>query len=513
MKSTNKIKAAILDLDGVITQTASMHAEAWKQMFDQYNDLRKKKKQQSYEAFSIEKDYPVHIDGMPRYDGVNNFLQSRNIQLPWGDPSDKPGKETICGLGNQKNKIFLERVDRKGVKVIEPNVKVVREWKKSGLKTAIVSSSKNCERILKSVNLESLFDVRIDGVVSVERNLKGKPAPDIFLEAVNELDFKPDEALIVEDALAGVEAGSKGHFRMVIGIGDGDRISQMKDLGANEVVKSLEDLEINLQTGLKDFKRLPDALEQFQQLADEWKNKRIFLFLDYDGTLSPIVDEYDKAFLSENMRMTINDISKICQTAIISGRGMEDVKSRVEIDHLYYAGSHGFEISGPEKFYYEVEKARELIPYLDKIEKELKNDLKAIKGVKFERKKFALAVHYRLAAPDQEENVKRKVGAVLKNFKNIDSGRGKKVIEVKPRVYWHKGKAINHLLKVLNPKNESAFIIYIGDDITDEDAFIQIREGTGILVGNHGEKTFARYHLKDVNAVRLFLLKMTENLK
>jgi alpha,alpha-trehalase len=507
------LKAAILDLDGVITQTATLHAEAWKKMFDQYNEQRKEKKQEPYEEFSIEKDYPVYIDGMPRYRGVNTFLKSRNIEMPWGDPTDEPGKETVCGLGNLKNELFLSKLDNQGAQIIEPNVKMVRKWRKAGLKTAIVSSSKNCKRILKSVNLESLFDVRVDGIIAVERNLKGKPYPDTFLEAVEELGFKPEEALVVEDALAGVEAGVGGHFKLVIGIGEGDAVPQMKEMGADTVVKPLDDLSINIGSELRNHKELPDAIENFDQLAEEWQNRKIFLFLDYDGTLSPIVEEFDKAFLAPEMRQTIDKVANVCRTAIISGRGREDVKNRVELEDLYYAGSHGFEISGPDQFYYEVERAKKLIPALDNIEKDLRDNLNTIEGVKFERKKFAMAVHYRQAAEDQEENVKKIVDQVVRNYDKITQGRGKKVIEIKPNVYWNKGKAINHLLKVLNKKKEPAFVIYIGDDITDEDAYMQIRQGAGILVGDHGEPTFARYHLKDVDAVQVFLTKMRSNLE
>jgi len=507
------LKAAILDLDGVITHTALIHAEAWKAMFDAYNEKRKKENKEPYDEFSIEEDYIEYVDGMPRYDGVNNFLKSREINLPWGSPEDEPEKETICGLGNLKNEIFLKKIDSQGAKIIEPNVRIVKKWKKAGLKTAIVSSSKNCRRILRSVNLESLFDVRVDGLVSVERNLKGKPAPDIFLEAVEDLGFGPDEALIVEDALAGVEAGGKGNFNLVIGIDDGSNADKMKDFGANTVVKDLEELDFTIKSGMVNHTELPDAIENFESLTKEWQKMEIFLFLDYDGTLSPIVREFDKAYLAEDMREVIHNVSKVCYTAIVSGRGMDDVRNRVKIDHLYYAGSHGFEICGPDNFYYEIEKARKLIPSLDKIEQALKTSLQFIEGVKFERKKFALAVHYRQAAEDQEESVKIIVDDVVKNFDDIAQGRGKKVIEIKPKVYWHKGKAINHLLKVLNERNAPAYVLYIGDDITDEDAFMQIRQGGGILVGDHGEQTFARYHLIDVNAVQQFLIKMTNNLK
>jgi len=482
-------------------------------MFDQYNDRRKENKEETFEPFSIEKDYPEYIDGMPRYDGVNNFLASRNIDLPWGTPEDEAGKETVCGLGNLKNEIFLQKLDQQGAKVIEPNVRILKRWIEAGLKTAIVSSSKNCKRILKSADLEELFDVRIDGVTSIERDLDGKPAPDIFLEAVDELGFRPDEALVVEDSLAGVEAGVKGEFGYVIGIGHGNRVSKMKDLGADYVVPVLEDLELKVKTAVQDYGSLPDALEKFDEIQKKWKNKEVILFLDYDGTLTPIVEEFDKAYLSDGMREVIKSVSQVCQTALISGRGMDDVKDRVKLENVYYAGSHGFEISGPGDFYYEIEKARRLLPDLDKIEKELKENLGSIHGVKFERKKFALAVHYRQAAPEQEESVKRIVDQVIRNYEHLDQGRGKKVIEIKTNVYWNKGKAIQHLLDVIHQEKKLYFTLYIGDDITDEDAFIQMREGAGILVGSHGEKTHATYHLTDVDAVRTFLTKLTKALE
>jgi alpha,alpha-trehalase len=510
---TDKIKAAIFDLDAVITHTATVHAEAWKEMFDRFNDERKKNGEEPFPAFSIQKDYPRFIDGMPRYDGVSNFLKDRGIDLPQGNPSDDPGMGSVCSLGNLKNEIFLRKIDTHGPRIIEPNVRVLKKWKKSGLKTAIVSSSKNCRRILKAAGLEDLFEVRIDGQDSVERALNGKPAPDIFLEAAQELGFTAGESVVIEDSLAGVEAGVNGKFKYVIGIAHGGKSNKMREIGADKVVSNLENLDIHFRTDLTDSSNLQDAIDQFEVLAADWKEKKIFLFLDYDGTLSPIVREFDKAYLAEDMREAIRNVSTVCFTAIISGRGMDDVKGRVKIDDLYYAGSHGFEISGPNDFYYEIKKARDLIPALDGIEKELKANLSSIKGVKFERKKFALAVHYREAAENQVEKIKMIVDQAILNHPDIGKGRGKKVIEIKPKVYWHKGKAINHLIEVLREGNEQPYIIYIGDDITDEDAFFQIRNGIGILVGDHGEPTYASYHLKDVEAVNVFLNRMTENLK
>lgn len=503
------IKAAILDLDGVITQTAALHAKAWKKMFDAYNEQRKKNGKEPYKEFSIENDYPEYVDGMPRYDGVENFLKSRDVDLPRGNSEDDPDKETICGLGNRKNDLYLKMVDNEGVEVLKKNVNKIREWKKNGMKTAIISSSRNCRKILKVAGLQGLFDVRVDGVVSEERNLKGKPEPDIFLSAAGELGFSPQESLIVEDSLAGMKAGKKGNFEVIIGIAEGEKVKKMKEKGATHVVKNLEDLSLDVEPRTRSASEIPDAMDNFNKITADWNKNSDrqtgpCIFLDYDGTLTPIVEEYNKAYLSDDMRNVIRELSELRITAVVSGRGMEDVKERVNLNNIYYAGSHGFEMSGPGNFSHEIEAALKLIPVLDKTEKKLKDNLKDIEGVKFERKKFALAVHYRQVSSGSEESVKKQVNKILGDVDELTQGRGKKVIEVKPNLYWNKGKAINHLMKQLDIGQNSS-MLYIGDDITDEDAFMQIRNGSGILVGDHHEKSYADYHLKNVEEVKNFL--------
>jgi len=180
---TDKIKAAIFDLDGVITSTASTHATAWKQMFDEYNERRKIEGKEPYEEFTIEVDYTSYIDGKPRYNGVKDFLSSRKINLPFGDPGDSADMETVCGLGNRKNNIFLGKVEKEGVEVLVENVEKAKEWKSTGIKLGIVSSSKNCAMILRTVHLEDLFETMIDGIIAAERGYDGKPASDIFVKA------------------------------------------------------------------------------------------------------------------------------------------------------------------------------------------------------------------------------------------------------------------------------------------------------------------------------------------
>ncbi|MDX5348163.1 MAG: beta-phosphoglucomutase family hydrolase, partial [Hymenobacteraceae bacterium] len=212
------IKALIFDLDGVVTQTAKVHAQAWKKMFDQYLQQRGKQENKSYQPLDIKTDYPQYIDGIPRYDGVRNFLKSRNIELPEGEPNDKPGTETIAGLGNLKNVYFRKVLKTDGVEVYPDTIQFIKEQRQLGLHTAIISASKNCKDVLQAAGLEQLFETRIDGVVAANRKLPGKPAPDVFLEAARELQMVPEECAVFEDARAGVAAGKAGGFALVIGV-------------------------------------------------------------------------------------------------------------------------------------------------------------------------------------------------------------------------------------------------------------------------------------------------------
>jgi trehalose 6-phosphate phosphatase len=237
------IKAVILDMDGVVTQTAKLHARAWKEMFDRYNLRRKNKGRDGFDDFIIIKDYPEYVDGVPRYAGVEAFLDSRNIKLTYGSEDDEPGEETICGLGNWKNELFHEYLKREGVEVYEDAVDKVKEWKKKGLKTALISSSKNSKLALESAGLTHLFDVCIDGIGSIKRKLKGKPDPDIFLAAAQDLQVLPKDTAILEDSLAGIKAGIKGNFKLVIGIARTGNEEQLINCGAHQAVNDIRKLD------------------------------------------------------------------------------------------------------------------------------------------------------------------------------------------------------------------------------------------------------------------------------
>ncbi|MDX5422744.1 MAG: beta-phosphoglucomutase family hydrolase [Hymenobacteraceae bacterium] len=235
------IKALIFDLDGVITQTAGVHARAWKRMFDDYLRERGEQEGKTYEPLDIATDYRQHIDGIPRYDGVRNFLASRGISLPEGSADDAPGDETVNGLGNLKNEYFQEMVQEGGVEVYNDTVTWIKEQRRKGLRTAVISASKNCKTILEAAGLEELFETRVDGVLAAELGLKGKPAPDVFHEAARRLKVKPVESAIFEDAIAGVQAGKAGDFALVVGVNRNASAEALKENGADLVLSQFPD--------------------------------------------------------------------------------------------------------------------------------------------------------------------------------------------------------------------------------------------------------------------------------
>ncbi|MFH9670810.1 HAD family hydrolase [Streptomyces sp. NPDC017405] len=232
------IQACLFDLDGVVTKTAVVHAAAWKETFDAFLREYDGERGRSFDAA----DYDEYVDGRPRADGVRAFLASRGIDLPEGDPGDPPDARTVHGLGNRKNDLLLEKIRTGGVEVYEGTVRYLEAVRAAGLRTAIVSSSANCRDVLRSVDAEHFFDVRIDGVVAAERNLPGKPRPDTFLAAARDLGVEPSGAAVFEDALAGMDAGRAGGFGYVVGV---DRVGQTDALyahGADTVVRDLAQL-------------------------------------------------------------------------------------------------------------------------------------------------------------------------------------------------------------------------------------------------------------------------------
>jgi beta-phosphoglucomutase family hydrolase len=232
------IRACLFDMDGVLTETATVHARAWKSMFDAY--LRRREGE-GFRPFTQD-DYDRSVDGKPRYDGVKSFLQSRGIELPQGTPDDPPGAETVDGLGNRKNELVLQLIRDEGVHAYPGSVRYLDAVRDARLRRAVVSSSANCADVLRAAGIEDYFEVRVDGHVVEDQGLAGKPAPDTFLQAARELGVQAAQAAVFEDALSGVEAGRAGNFGFVVGV---DRVGQaqaLKEHGASVVVKDLADL-------------------------------------------------------------------------------------------------------------------------------------------------------------------------------------------------------------------------------------------------------------------------------
>jgi alpha,alpha-trehalase len=254
--STSRHDAVIFDLDGVVTQTAAVHAAAWKRLFDTYLAERAARTGTSASGagsdapdpalrpFDDESDYGLYVDGKPRYDGVRDFLASRSIELPWGDPSDPPERETVCGLGNGKNAFFNAEVREHGVKTFPSTIALIHQLHAAGIRTGLMSSSKNTAMVLDVTGTTDLFEVRVDGVVAAEIGLPGKPDPAMYLEAARRMGVEPARAVVVEDALSGVEAGRRGGFALVIGV---DRLGQAEALraaGADVVVDDLAEVSV-----------------------------------------------------------------------------------------------------------------------------------------------------------------------------------------------------------------------------------------------------------------------------
>lgn len=254
---------------------------------------------------------------------------------------------------------------------------------------------------------------------------------------------------------------------------------------------------------------LPSAVEKREGIKAKFREKDPLFFLDFDGTLAPIVENHEDAAISEEMIELVKKLASKYSVAVVSGRGLADVKNKLGIQDIYFAGSHGFEISGPDNYYRENDEAQDLLPVFDQVEPELKAKLREIEGVRFERKKFTLAIHYRKVKEEKEIDVHRIVEEVLKNYDRLKKGEGKKVIEIKPALDWHKGRAVETLKKQIFG-NRDSFTFYLGDDVTDEDAFESKAIDLGILVGSHGGKTFADYTLESIDEVIIFLKYLTE---
>lgn len=528
MSSKYSFKSVIFDLDGVITKTALVHAAAWKEAFDEYLRLREKRDKEPFREFTHQNDYLPYVDGKPRYKGVKSFLESRSINIPYGKPTDSPDTETICGIGNKKNAKFCQVLRANGVEVYPSTIELIKELEASGVKIGVASSSKNCKEILEVAKIENFFKTRVDGVVSVEMGLKGKPEGDIFVTAAFNLGTIPAESIVVEDASSGVAAGRNGGFGLVIGLARENNQKELLENGADMVVADLS--EINLELIEQWFHKKPrDLFQNWDKESKEveslegkeketgaiinpyylrsgksylFSRKKIAFFLDYDGTLTPIVSRPELAVISKEMQDTVKKLSQKYTTTIVSGRMREDVEKLVGIPGLIYAGSHGFDIKGPQISMIEP-RAEKTIPLISQIIVRLKKELSDSEGIIIEEKKFSVAVHYRLADEKSVPEIKTLVQEIIQENKPLRVMEGKKVFEILPSIDWNKGKAVKWVMNALGINWEDFSVVYIGDDTTDEDAFRMVStRGTSILISDERIPSTADFVLSSPKEVR-----------
>lgn len=512
--SARDFDAVIFDLDGVVTDTARTHACAWKKTFDAYLEGRSGG-EASFQPFDVSTDYPRYVDGKPRLDGVRDFLESRGIELPPGSPDDPPGRETVCGLGNRKNRLFRQALREEGVEVYETSVQLIRALRSEGVKTAVVSSSRNAAAVLEAADIAGLFDAKVDGVDAEQMGLEGKPSPDLFLEAAHRIGVAPERAVVVEDAVAGVSAGRKGGFGLVVGVDRAGQAGSLREQGADFVVEDLGSLRLRAAAPrVSRTDALPSALEEAGEIARQAEGKEVAVFLDYDGTLTPIVDRPEQAVLDPAMKSVLQALSKQCVVAVVSGRDLGDVRERVGIEELFYAGSHGFDIAGPKGLDLENQEGADFLPLLDRAEEMLRDLLEGVPGAHVERKKYSVATHFRNVADENVDRVKEAVERARGEHPELRRSLGKKVIELQPGIDWDKGRAVLWLLDVLKLDRHRAFPLYMGDDVTDEDAFRVLEDrGAGIVVEKESRDTRARYVLQDPEEVRAFLEDWTGRLR
>jgi len=524
---TRRFAALIVDLDGVVTRTARVHTAAWTRLFDAFLAGRTDAGGRPQKLFGRD-DYRRYVDGRPRLDGIRTFLAARGLSLREGAPDDPPEAETVHGLARRKNAYFREAIARDGVEVYETSVALLRDARRRGLATAVVSASRNLPVILAATGLSDLFDVRVDGALAAELGLPGKPAPDTFLEAARRLGVPPARAAMAEDALAGVRAGRAGGFGLVVGVARGDTDpASLQAAGADIVVADLAELDLSdAEAALPiPIDRLPGALDHPDVFDPRRTGRRPAVFLDYDGTLTPIVARPDLAVMDDDMRATVRRLAERVPVGVISGRDVADLRAKIGLDGIAYAGSHGFDIHTADDRRVDAADVGDALPVLDAAEAELRRALAGVDGALVERKAFSCAVHYRNVAADAVPAIEAAVARAVEVRPALKRFGGKKVFEIQPAVDWHKGKAVDALLAALDLAEDAVLPIFIGDDVTDENAFRTLAgRGVGIVVGvggvgvgggdgSRGEEareTAADYAVPDVPAVRRLLERLAD---
>ncbi|WP_152206833.1 trehalose-phosphatase [Marinobacter changyiensis] len=502
------LEAVLFDMDGVITDTANAHAAAWQRLFDEFLKARAERCGEEFHPFDPHYEYRQYVDGKPRLDGVRSFLESRGIELPYGD-DDGSERETVYGLGQRKDRYFNAWLEENQVRSYPGTLNLIDDLRAAGIKVAVFSASRNAEAVLRNAGLLDRFDARVDGSDAAELGLPGKPDPAMLLEAARRLDTAPGRTAVVEDAIAGVAAGARGAFGLVIGVARGDFDDDLKTAGAGVVVHDLSELRFSPAEGLtvKTLANLPLVWDREHEIRQGLAGKALAVFLDYDGTLTPIVEDHTKALLAEDMRAAVATLARHCDVIIVSGRDLARLQELVSLGHVWYAGSHGFDIAGPQGSGVHLQKGKEFLTELDEVEQTLQERLTDIEGHSVERKKFSIAVHYRQVPQAEVGKLRPILDKILVEHPLLRLGHGKKVFEIRPDIDWNKGEAVLWFLQQLAQERPGLAPLYVGDDITDEDAFHALA-GRGLRVAvryDESRQTAADYAVADTQDVKRLL--------
>lgn len=497
----------LFDLDGVVTDTAALHQRAWATLFDSFLADRPPLPNEDHRPFTHE-DYRRHVDGKPRTDGIRDFLTSRGITLQPGADTDR----LLADLAGRKQHLYLRQLAG-GISAIDSTITLVRRLSDVGIATAVYSSSKNCERVLRAAGILDVFAVRVDGETAETLGLPGKPHPALLLETARRLGVRPDRCVIVDDATPGTQAGRDGGFALVVGIARYGNEDQLTAAGADAAV--CDGADIDVRTGDRRLSALPDALDCLAQIAPVLAGRHTAIFIDFDDTLSDIVDDPADAALVTGAAETLHALSLVCPVAIISGRALSDVRTRVGVAGLWYAGSHGLDLAGPDGRVYRNDLATGTLQQLHDAVAELRSAVGDIRGTVLEDQPFAVAVHYRNVAPEKVTQVVSAVRTIGQR-RGLRVTHGRRVIELRPDVKWDRGDAVRWMATTL--QMPTVFTpIYIGDDLTDEDGFDAVKlNGMGVLV-RHDEdderSSAAHFTLSAPSQVVVLLARLTHLLR
>ncbi|MDN5848713.1 MAG: trehalose-phosphatase [Nitrococcus sp.] len=391
--------------------------------------------------------------------------------------------------------------------------RLIETLRERGYRTAVVSSCRNGAAILANAGLELLFDVRLDGTETARLGLHGKPNPDVLLHTARLLQAPPERCAVIADALAGIEAARAGGFDLILAATQAGGREVYLAHGASGVFADLAQVAAAaLGCEPQRAATLPSALAALPQILQAGQ-EGLLMLLDYDGTLTPIVERPELAVLAAETRTILCDLVALMPVAVVSGRELAMLRELVDVPGLVYVGDHGFDMTDVAGGSHQLDAMKGYLPILDAVEQRLRQGLAGIAGALLERKRSSVAVHFRLVAESDMSHVQARIDDILSAHPQLKTTPGKKVVEIQPGLDWDKGRAVEWLLPRIDASGRR-HPIYIGDDRTDENAFRAVcARGTGILVRDDDHPTVAHYALEDPGEVRLFLHQLIRSLK